>query len=191
MAALLGNVPGQGFTPDLTAGQAPDIAALRESTPMENLNMMLGAMGPAAITAPSKAMLPVLKSLQGKTLPRSKMVLTKNLRDPSELFAKGPQGERLGVRAGEEFLDVFNIGGGSAGGKRPLQALDELADTLGLQARRGAPGERVSEQAHKSILKGIDQGRMVETPQGFLSTEQPAGFDALMDFLFAKLQGVK
>lgn len=88
------------------------------------------------------------------------------------------------------FLDLTNVGGGG----ETLSALDELAEILGLQARRGVTP--LSQAGAESVNKAVDLGRAVPLQPGTAAagatfpvqsagTEQ--GLEALIDSLVSKI----
>jgi hypothetical protein len=91
-------------------------------------------------------------------------------RAPGSMFFKGPEGQKLAALVGDEFVDLKNVGAGKGSAQGMLGLLDEIADALGLGARRGV--SNTSALGQKSIEKALAKGHVVQQPgvPGFVST---------------------
>jgi hypothetical protein len=111
----------------------------------------------------------------GKTGVRGSKVIP-NLERNAQIIMKGQKGEKAVLELGDEFMDLVNIGAKKGVAPEFHQSIDDAAEILGLQYRRGFKTPTTG-PAKKSIESAVKKGHMVEGGKhgGYLSTKQPLG----------------
>jgi hypothetical protein len=131
----------------------------------------------ASVPDPKAAMARMIQMVQhlGKTGVRGSRVIP-NLERNMQMIMKGQQGEKAVLELGDEFMDLVNIGAKKGVAPEFWQSLDDTAEILGKQLRRGHKTP-TTPAAKASIESGVQKGHLVPGGEygGWLSTKQPLG----------------